>query len=246
MEERDGDDDLVDLGVMKALGEELAIVDDVVMGEHDTLGQAGGTAGVLDVGDVLGIDVVGQAALGVEEGGPLGGVEVDDVLELMIKAVTGAGEDVLIVGVLVLVPEEEGFQARALKGVLQLVGAVGWVDVDQRGSGTGDAHVHHRPFNTIGGPDADAVAAPYAQRPKAAGDAVGFGGEFGPGEALLLVAGGHGEAVGIAAGGAVEQAADGQIKERAAGAARVALGVQVFFDRHGFCFELDGSVYQPT
>ena len=71
VEERHGDNDLVDLGVMEALGEELAVVDDVVMGEQDALGEAGGAAGVLNVGDVVRGDVVGQAALGVEQGGPL-------------------------------------------------------------------------------------------------------------------------------------------------------------------------------
>ena len=154
----------------------------------------------------------------------------------MVKAVAGAAEDLLVVGVAVLVPEEECLHARALQGELQLVGAVGGIDVDQGGSGAGGAHVHHHPLDAVGGPDADAVAAPYAQRPEAAGDAVGLGRELGPCEALLLVAGGHGEAVGIAAGGAVEQAADGQIEERAAGTARIALGAKFFFDRHGVVF----------
>ena len=163
-----------------------------------------------------------------------------------MQVVAGAGEDILIIGVLVLVPEEEGLHARAVECELQLVRAVGGVDVDQRGSGAGDAHVHHGPLNAVGGPDADTVAAAYAERPEAAGDAVGHGRELGPGEALALMATSDGEAVWVTAGGAVEQAADGQIKERAAGAARVAEGARFFFDRHGFCFELDESVYQPT
>src|ERR1039458_8626576 len=77
------------------------------------------------------------------------------------KAVAGAAEDLLVVGVPVLVPEEERLHARALQSELQLVGAVGGVDVDQCGSGAGAAHVHHDPFDAVGGPDADAVAAAY-------------------------------------------------------------------------------------
>jgi pentose-5-phosphate-3-epimerase len=61
------------------------------------------------------IDVVGQAAFGVEEGGPLGRVEVDGVLEFQVEAVAGAAEDFFVVGALVFVPEEEGLHARALR-----------------------------------------------------------------------------------------------------------------------------------
>ena len=64
VEERHGDDDLVLLGVVKSLGEKLAVVDHVVVGEHHALGQAGGSAGVLDVGDIVDGDVIGQLAIG--------------------------------------------------------------------------------------------------------------------------------------------------------------------------------------
>ena len=91
-----------------------------------------------------------------------------------VEAVAGAAQDLLVVGVLVVVPEEEGLHARAREGELQLVGAVGGVHVDQRGSGAGAAHVHHDPLDAVGGPEADAVALANAERPEAAGDAVGL------------------------------------------------------------------------
>ena len=72
VEERHGDDDFVLLGVVKSLGEELAVVDHVVMGEHDALGQAGGAAGVLDVCDVVDGNVIGEPAFGIEQRWPLG------------------------------------------------------------------------------------------------------------------------------------------------------------------------------
>ena len=50
---------------------------------------------------------------------------------------------------------------------------------------------------------------------------------------LLLVAGGDGEAVGKAVGGAVEQVADGEIEQRAVGAAGIALR-PTFDDGGGF------------
>jgi hypothetical protein len=48
------------------------------------------------------------------------------------------------------------------------------------------------------------------------------------------MAGGDREAVGESAGGTVQQAADGQIEERAAGAPGVAQSKKIFFKRHGF------------
>jgi hypothetical protein len=153
--------------------------------------------------------------------------------EVQVKAVAGAVEDLFVVGALVLMPEEEGLHAGALEGELELVGAVGGVDVDEGGSGAGTTHVHHDPFNAIGGPDADAVAAPDAEGPEAAGDAVGLFAELGPSEAAVLMAGGDGEAVRVAGGGAVEQVADGELEQWVAGAARVAHGAEVFINGHG-------------
>jgi hypothetical protein len=59
----------------------------------------------------------------------------------------------------------------------------------------------------------------------------------------LLVTRGHGQALGKVASGAVKQAADGQIEEWAAGAARVAKGTKVFFNRHGSELETEREVY---
>jgi hypothetical protein len=47
---------------------------------------------------------------------------------------------------------------------------------------------------------------------------------------------GHRETIGKSAGGTVQQAADGQIEERPAGAPGVAQSKKVFFNRHGFRF----------
>ena len=182
-------------------------------------------------------------AFGGEEGTPLRRVEVEDVLQFMVKAVAGAGEDILVVGVLVLVPKEERLHARALQGELQLVRAVGGVDVDQGSSGAGDAHVHDRPFNAVGRPETDAVAFADTERPETAGNLIGGGAQFGPGEALLLMAAGHGQAVGKTAGGAVEQRANGEIKQRTARSARVAYGHKFLLNRHSCGSETTNGVY---
>ena len=182
VEQRHRNHDLVLLGVVKSLRQKLPVVDHVVVGEHHALGQAGGAAGVLDVGHVVDGDVIGQAALGVEQRRPLGRVEIDGVLERQVEPVARAAQDLLVVGVLVLVPQEERLHARARERELQLVRAVGGIHVDQRRSGARAAHVHHDPLDAVGGPQAHAVAAADAERPQSARHAVGLGAQLGPGE----------------------------------------------------------------
>jgi len=111
MKERDGDADAVLLSVVKGLGEELAVVDDVVVREHDALGQAGGAGGVLDVGDVLRVDMIGKLARCVEKNGPLWRIKEDDVAQIEREAAAGAFEDGSVVGAAVVGPEKERLHA---------------------------------------------------------------------------------------------------------------------------------------
>ena len=121
-----------------------------------------------------------------------------------IETMARAAENLFVVGALVLVPEEQRLHARAGERVLQFMRAIGGVHIDQRSAGPRAAHVQHDPLNAVGGPEADAVAAADAERPEAAGHAVGGIAEFGPGHARGLVARRDGEAVGKAACGAVQ------------------------------------------
>ena len=164
----------------------------------------------------------GKAAVGVEEGGPLGRVEVDGVFQLQSQAVARTAEDLFVVGALVFVPEEERLHPRASEGVAEFVGAVGGIHVDQGGSGAGAAHVHHDPFNAVGGPEADTIAAANAKRPEPARDAVCRLAELGPGHAAGLMARSDGEAIGEAAGSSMEEVANGQLEQGTAGAGTVA------------------------
>ena len=237
---------LVLLGIVESLREKLPVVDDVVMGEQHALGQSSSAAGVLDVGHVVRGDVIRQTALGVEQRRPLGRIKVDGVLEREIKPVTRAAQNLLVIGSLVLVPKEESLHARALQSELKFVGAVRGIHVDQRRSGPCAAHVHHDPLDAVGGPEAHAVATADAQRPEPARHAVSLDAQLCPCEPLLLVTRGHGKALRKAAGGTVEQAADGQIEQCAVGAARVALGTEVFFYRHGSELGTEREVYTPS
>ena len=209
MEQGHRQGDLVLLGIVKSLRQKLPIVHDVVMGKQHALGQSGGPAGVLNVGYVVIGDVIGQTALGIKQRGPLGRIEINGVLERQVKPVTRPAQNLLVIGPLVFVPQEQGLHARALQRELEFVGAVGGIHVDQRRSSPRAAHVHHNPLDAVGGPESHAVAAANAQRPEPPRHAVSLDAQFSPGEPLLLVTRGHGEAVRKAAGGAVEQAADG-------------------------------------
>jgi len=113
------------------------------------------------------------------------------------------------------------------------VRAVSWVDVNQCRSSSRAAHVQHDPLDAVGGPDADAIAAADAERPKAAGYAVGGIAELGPGHAARLMARCHGKAIGKSACGAMEQIADGEVEEGTSLSVRVAQGQKVIVFKHG-------------
>ena len=233
MEERDGDADAVALGVVKALREELAVVDNVVVSEHHALGQASGAATCTGYWRRRTCRRGRGGSRRIEKRRPLGRIEEDGAAKFEREGVTGAAQDFRVIGALVAAPEEEGFHARAREGVLQLVRAVGGIDVDQRGAGTRCAHMHHQPLDAVGGPESDAIAFADAEGPQAAGDAIGLFAELGPGEAARLMAGDDGVAIGKAVGGAVEQVADSEVEQRAVGSAGLALR-PTFDDGGGF------------
>ena len=56
VEEGDRDAEPVLLGELHALADVEAVVDDVVVGEHDPLGKAGGAGGVLHVDDFVAVE----------------------------------------------------------------------------------------------------------------------------------------------------------------------------------------------
>jgi len=119
------------------------------------------------------------------------------------------------------------------EGVLQFVRAVSWVDVNQCRSSSRAAHVQHDPLDAVGGPDADAITAADAERPEAAGYPIGGIAELRPGHATRLMTRCDRKAIGKAACGAMEQIADGEIKEGASLSVGVAQGQKVIVFKHG-------------
>ena len=149
-----------------------------------------------------------------------------------VEPVPRPAQNLLVVGALVLVPQEQRLHPRPRQRELQFVRAVGWVHVHQRRARPRAAHVHHDPLGAVGGPQANAVAAPNAQRPQSSRHAVRIVAQFTPGEALALVARNHRRPVANPVCRAVQQIANGQIEQRTARPACVAQHGNALFNRH--------------
>ncbi len=182
--ERHGDHQPVGAGKAHALCHEKAVVEDVVVGERGPLGKPRGAGGVLNVDRVVelqgGLQVVhfGLAdGVGLaNEVGPaphaavLLVAEVDDALQLRqfmgvqrpFSAVVQLGGQLVqhggVVGALELVGGDQKACAGLVERVLQLVGPVRGVDVDQNGTDLGGGKLAQRPLAAVGCPDADPVA----------------------------------------------------------------------------------------
>ena len=99
--------------------------------------------------------------------------------------------------------------ADLVQRVVQLVGAVGRVDVDQDQAGLGGGELGDHPLGIVGRPDADPVAGLEAQRQEPGGEGVDLGVQLGVGPADRLLAHDQGGPVGPAGGGTLEVGADG-------------------------------------
>ena len=154
------------------------------------------------------------------------------MLERKLKTVPGAAEDLLVIGALVFVPQKQRFHARSGERVLQFVRAVRRIDIHQSRAGTGAAHMHHDPFDTVGRPQPDAVTTADAERPEAACDAVSGIAQFRPGHPSRLMARRDGDVIRKSAGSAMEKVADGQFKERSIGSSGVAQFRSLRFNKH--------------
>ena len=218
-----GGADAVLLGGAEGERDRHAVVEQVVVGEEDAFGGAGGAGGVLDVGDVVGCGgVAREIAAAGEHGVPGRLAEPDDVFQGKGVAVARIVEDGAIVGAGVALAEEEGADAGLLEDVAELVRAVGGVDVDQDDAGAGGGVLHEDPLDAVAGPDAGAVAGRESEAGESAGDAGGFAIEFTPGEADVLMADDEGFAVRETGGGVREGLRDGLFQEGRCGPAGIA------------------------
>jgi hypothetical protein len=218
----------VALGDVDELGDEEAVVEDVVVRERRALGEAGRPARVLDVDRVvegqLGHPRGDRVAVGLAgaELVPLGTVDEDRPLERLHPAADLVDHGGVVAG-LERTGAEQQPHARLAQRVLELVRAIGGVDVDEDRADLGRRVLDDDPLRAVGRPDAHAVAHadPEAQQPGRRG--VDRRLELRVGQAHVLVAADERGAVGEAGRRAREVDADGVAQQGRVGRA-VAVG----------------------
>ena len=189
----------------------LAVVDHIVVGEHDTLGKAGGAGGVLHVGHVVGphgggaaADLLGGRLPRQGQGllpGQAPGLPVangDHVAqEGEAFAVQGLprlgalqlgaelGDDLGIVAVPVAVDHHQGVGVGLAQEVLRLVDLVGGVHRHQHRADLGGGPEGDEPGGHIGGPDGHLVPGLHPQGDQGPGKLVHVVPELGIGPGIV-------------------------------------------------------------
>ncbi|KPQ27789.1 MAG: hypothetical protein HLUCCX14_13620 [Marinobacter excellens HL-55] len=234
-----GDHQAVVLGQALAFAHKIAVVEDVVVGEGGAFGVAGGAGGELDVDGVIKLQLVlalAEIGFGHVTGetdelfpGPHAVVfvvvHVDDCAKVwQVIGFEFAGGAALqfrgqlvdhfpVVGGFEAVCGHQGGDASQVEGVLQLVYAVGRVDVHQDGADFGGGELGNGPLVTVGRPDAHPVAAFDADGQEGTGGFVDLVDKLFVGPAYVLVQAYQGVVVGKFLGGAVKHVADGHAQQ---------------------------------
>ena len=115
-----------------------------------------------------------------------------------------------VIGGLEAVGEQQHGDVGLLEDVLQFVGAVGGVDVDQHGARVGGGELDHDPLRPVGGPDADVLAAADAERHQGAGRLPDLGVKRGVAAAVVQPGEHQGVAGAVALGGLGQHLGEGQ------------------------------------
>ena len=188
----------VSLGQAHTVAHQLAIVENIAMGEGGPLGVARGAAGELDIDRVAGgqlrRDSLHPRALRLPAHGTHGGEVVHTRARLIAHADDGAqvgqfcrleltrftGEQFRrqlfqhgeVIAALELAGADDRLALHLVEGVLQFVGAVGGIDTHHDGTDPGGGELGQAPLVAIGCPYANPVAGFYAQGQQAAGQAL--------------------------------------------------------------------------
>ena len=217
VEEGDHHAEPVLFGELHAVADALAVVEDVVVGEHHPLGEAGGAGGVLHIDDLVAVQplpdlpeglvgdrrpVLFQPGPGGHPGGAVPGSGIDDLVQegehgvqmlpLFPQPPAKLPDDLHIAGALVLVDHHQHLGVRLLEEVLQLEHLVGGVHRHQHRPDLAGGKEGEEPFRDVGGPDRDLVPLLDPVGQKALGDAVALVVELLPGAAVGAVGVDHG------------------------------------------------------
>ena len=196
-----------------AFSYEVAVIQDIMVREDDALGEARRARRILDVDGVVEVERALEAAEhavrhllahlhdlapGIHAGLLLSSYEDDRLQEGQVLGIDLAGlrglklgADLIdhadIIGRLEPVDEEQGLRFGLPEHVVELVGPVGGVDVDQDDAALGRGELDDDPLGDVGGPDGDPVALLVAQAQQALSGPVNLFLQLCPGVAQTLV-----------------------------------------------------------
>ena len=185
-------------GQVHAVADHLAVVDDVVVGQHHALGEAGGAGGVLHVAHVVHVhggghaaDLLDGGAGGVlqrflpghgpghpeahgdhvaQEGQPAGVQRLAGFVACQLGA--QLVHDLAVVGIPVALDHHQGVGVRLAQQVLRLMDLVGGVHRHQHRADLRGGPEGQKPLGHVGGPDGHLAAGPHAQGNQGAGELV--------------------------------------------------------------------------
>ena len=226
-------------GQLHVVADVLTVVDHVVVGQHNALGEARGTRGVLHVADVVLVNGGGHApdllhgdlhrashglmplhttlltvAHGddVAEEGETAGVEGRagaEGLQLGAKL----GHDTTVMAVLGPLGHDEGMGIRLAEQVLHLVDLVGGIDGDQHRAQLDGGPEGDVPLGDVGGPDRHVGACLNAHGNESAGEGVHVIAELGIGAGVVQGGVLEGVLVGELLHHAIQHLGEGEVNE---------------------------------
>ncbi len=196
------------------LADEEAVVEDVVMRQRRTFGEAGGAGGELDVDRLVELQLrpelgnplrfffgAARQNLGEAEraGMPALAEEDDRTQRRQPRRFELAGRGMAqfrrqlaqhadIVRSLETLGENERLAADLVERVFELGDAISGIDIDQDQPRFGRGELGQHPFRIVGRPDADAVAGMKPERQKSGGELVDLLPQFAVAQSHLLVA----------------------------------------------------------
>jgi len=239
--ERHRDADAIGRRVAAALADEESVIEDVVVRERRTLGEAGGARGILDVDRFVELrrgkprfQLVFAHAVGeIEHVVPAKRArqrrvrrffsEEHDAAQCGQSVANLAQDFDVLAGFVAHLGQEYGDPA-LFQRIRRFGGAIGGIDVDQDRADLRRGELGHDPLERVGRPDAHPIAVVHAERHQAASEAVGQRVQLGVRQTETLVHRDHRLVAGIARRDSLEVRADRFADQRQrARTARVAL-----------------------
>ncbi len=227
------------LGKVHGLPDEIAIVDDIEVGERGALGHAGGAARELDVDRIIRLQEVGKAlelrlltrpTQGWNVAEPVHAglgrfVERDQGFQVWQRGrgqVTGStlckfrrkgAQHAEIITALERAGSDERRALDLVQRIFQLSQTVGRIDVDQDEPGLGRGELCDHPLEHVGRPDPDAVPGLEPERHQPRSESIHARTQFGIGETNLLMPRDDGQAFRPAGTGVIQKLTDRAVEQ---------------------------------